>query len=448
MNKSIEKIYNSSPIFFQNLMVSLYGYKLYRLRYAKAYRKAFKGYISKDYTNHEREIEIQNAELRKIIKYAFLHSNFYKRFYQGINIENIHTVDDLIKLPVLEKEVLRANMEDVNVSWFPNEEGLIRLKKISEKVKLSSKGSSKQYDVIIGLSGGVDSSYLAFYVKEELGLNPLAVHIDAGWNSELATKNIEDIVKTLDIDLVTYVVNWEEMRDLQLAYYKAGVLNQDVPQDHVFMASLYKTAKEHKIKYFFAGHNYATESCLPSSWTTRSQDLVNLKDIHKRFGMVKLKSIPLSGFYKTNIYYPYIYGLKIVFPLNYLPYKKSEALNFLESKFTWRYYGGKHYESRFTKFFQSYYLIKKFGIDKRKAHFSSLILNGEMTREEAINELKFLPYNESEINRDIEYIAKKLKITIKEFKDILDSKPVPHSYYNSDQKLYKFIYNIIKKTGI
>jgi N-acetyl sugar amidotransferase len=336
----------------------------------------------------------------------------------------------------------------LNVSWFPNEAGLTHLKNISEKVRLKSKKESNEYDIIIGLSGGVDSSYLAFYVKEELGLNPLAVHIDAGWNSELATQNIEDIVKALGIDLVTYVVNWEEMRDLQLAYFKAGVLNQDVPQDHVFMASLYKTAREYNIKYFFSGHNYATESCLPSSWTTRAQDLVNLKDIHQKFGTIKLKSIPLSGFYKTNIFYPYIYGLKIVFPLNYLPYKKSEALSFLESRFKWRYYGGKHYESRFTKFFQSYYLIKKFGIDKRKAHLSSLILNGEITREEAIDQLKLMPFSEFEVERDIEYISKKLKISITELKFILDSKPVSHNFYKSDQSLYKLVYNTIKKSGL
>lgn len=334
-------------------------------------------------------------------------------------------------------------MKRINVSWFPNDEGLLHLRNVAEKIKLSSKSKANQYDIIIGLSGGVDSSYLAFYVKEELGLNPLAVHVDAGWNSELATKNIEDIVSALKIDLVTYVVNWDEMRDLQLAYFKAGVLNQDVPQDHMFMASLYKTAYEHNIKYFFAGHNYATESCLPSSWTTRGTDLVNLKDIHRRHGMIKLKTIPLSGFFKTNVFYPYIYGLKIMFPLNYLPYRKSDALKFLESKFNWRYYGGKHYESRFTKFFQSYYLIKKFGIDKRRAHFSSLILNGEMTREEALIELQQLPYNDTEVNNDIEYIAKKFKISVSEFNRILNSKPVDHNFYKSDQRFYKLVYKIM-----
>lgn len=336
----------------------------------------------------------------------------------------------------------------INVSWFPNEEGLRTLRRLSEKIKSNSGRKSNQYDIIIGLSGGVDSSYLAFFVKEELGLNPLAVHVDAGWNSELATQNIEDIVKSLNIDLVTYVVNWEEMRDLQLAYFKAGVLNQDVPQDHVFMASLYKTAKEHNIKYFFAGHNFATESCLPSSWSTRAQDLVNLKAIHRSFGNIKLKTLPLSGFFKTNIYYPYIYGLQIIFPLNYIHYKKSDALKFLETKFKWRYYGGKHYESRFTKFFQSYYLLKKFGIDKRRAHFSSLILNEEMTRQDAMQELTMLPYNEQELERDIEYIAKKLKVSIEEFNKILNSEPVPHSFYKSDQKLYEFLYYIIKKTKL
>lgn len=336
----------------------------------------------------------------------------------------------------------------LNKSWFPNEEGKKRLDNICKQVKKNSKKNKSKYDLIIGLSGGVDSSYLAFYVKEELGLNPLAVHIDAGWNSELATKNIEDIVKALDIDLVTHVVNWKEMRDLQLAYFKAGVLNQDVPQDHIFMASLYKTAKEHNIKYFFSGHNFATESCLTQSWTTRAQDLVNLKDIHKKFGKIKIKNLPLSGFFKTNIYYPYIYGLKIIFPLNYIHYSKSDALEFMKTRFKWRYYGGKHYESRFTKFFQSYYLPVKFNVDKRKSHLSSLILNGEITRDEALNELKNKPYDEQEIKRDIDYISKKLKISTEEFMKILNSKPVAHSYYKSDEKFYRLLYNFIKKFNL
>ena len=336
----------------------------------------------------------------------------------------------------------------LNKTWFPNEEGKIRLKNICEKVKLESSRSNSKYDLIIGLSGGVDSSYLAFYVKEVLGLNPLAIHIDAGWNSELAIKNIEDIVKTLEIDLITYVINWKEMRDLQLAYFKSGVMNQDVPQDHIFMASLYKTAKEYNIKYFFSGHNYATESCLTPAWTTRAQDLVNLKDIHRKHGSVKLKELPLSGFFKTNVYYPYIYGLKIVFPLNYMEYKKSKALEFLKSKFEWRYYGGKHYESRFTKFFQSYYLPVKFNIDKRKSHLSSLILNNEISRNEALEELKTSPYDKNTIDRDINFIAKKLRISSDEFIHILDSEPVPHNTYRSDEKMYKFVYNTIDKLNL
>ena len=337
--------------------------------------------------------------------------------------------------------------ERLNKSWFPNEEGKRKLNKICEQVKKDRKKSNSKYDLIIGLSGGVDSSYLAFYVKEELGLNPLAVHVDAGWNSELAIKNIEDIVEALDIDLVTHVVDWKEMRDLQLAFFKSGVLNQDIPQDHVFMASLYETAKKNKIKYFFAGHNFATESCLTRGWTSRAQDLVNLKDIHKKFGKIKIKKLPLSGFFKTNIYYPYIYGLKIIFPLNYIHYSKDDALEFMKKRFKWRYYGGKHYESRFTKFFQSYYLPVKFKIDKRKSHLSSLILNNEITRDEALNELTKKPYDET-IKRDIEYIAKKLRISTEEFNNIISQNPVPHSYYKSDEKYFRMLYNFIKKYNL
>lgn len=335
--------------------------------------------------------------------------------------------------------------ERLNKKWFPNELGAKKLDALVAKMKKDGKG--KEYDAIIGLSGGVDSSYLAYLAKTKYNLRVLAVHVDGGWNSKLATQNIENIIKILDIDLFTHVVNWREMQDLQLSYFKASVLNQDVPQDHAFVGALFAAAKKFKIQYFLGGHNYATESCLNSSYTTRSLDLMNLEDIHKKYGKVKLKTFPKSGFFKSYIYYPHIYKLKIINMLNYMPFKKSEAMKLLEEKLDWEYYGGKHFESRFTKFFQTYYLPKKFGVDKRRSHLSSLILNGEITRDEALQEIEKPLYDENTIEADIKYIAKKLGISKDEFIEILETPPKSHKEYASDEKFYNFVYNNVKRLG-
>lgn len=305
---------------------------------------------------------------------------------------------------------IEANM------WFPNEEGAQRLTKIVDEIKKSGEG--KSYDCIMGLSGGVDSSYLAVKAVD-LGLRPLVVHVDAGWNSELAISNIENLVRKLDLDLHTYVVDWQEIRDLQLAYFKSGVANQDVPQDHVFFAQLLKVAAENGIRHILSGGNYATEAILPSSWGYSAMDLRNLRAIHKRFGSGKLKTYPQVSFWKWYFYYPRIAGIRYIRPLNYMKYDKAEAKRILIEDYGWRDYGGKHYESRFTKFFQGYYLVERFGYDKRRAHLSSLVVSRQMSRDEALLEMQKPPYPAADLAEDSLFIRKKLGLSEQEFDAIL-----------------------------
>lgn len=336
-------------------------------------------------------------------------------------------------------------LERAKTIWYPNKEGEQKLIAIAERIKEEEK--NKPYDCIIGLSGGVDSSYLAYKVVD-LGLRPLVIHVDCGWNSELAVKNVENIVKKLNLELHTYVVNWQEMKDLQLAYFKASVANQDIPQDHAIFAALYSFAVKNNIKYVFNGSNFATECILPSSWGYNNMDTKNLKSIHKKFGKRKLKKYPRMSFFKQYFYFRYIRKMTIIKPLNMMPYIKDDAIEVMKEKLDWRYYGGKHHESRFTKFFQAYYLPSKFGYDKRRAHLSSLIVSNQLTREEAIKEMNTDIYpNDSHID-DMEYVAKKLDVSLEEFKEILNKQNKTYKDYDNNEKLFELgfkIRNIFKK---
>lgn len=301
--------------------------------------------------------------------------------------------------------------------WHPDEVGAKKLSQLSETIRTN--GKSKEYDCIIGVSGGVDSSYLLYVAKDQMGLRPLAVHVDAGWNSELAVHNIEALTKGLGIELFTHVIDWEEMRDLQVAFLRSSVANQDIPQDHAFFAKLYEFAAENKIKYVLTGSNYATESILPRAWGYNAKDATQLLAIHKQFGTAPLKTFPIAGFFKSYIYYPYVLGMKVVTPLNLIPYDKNQAISYLTQRFGWTYYGGKHFESRWTRFFQSYYLPKKFGYDKRRAHLASLIVSGQMSRSAALAELQQPAHDEGTIAEDIEYVAKKLELSVSEFEALM-----------------------------
>jgi N-acetyl sugar amidotransferase len=320
--------------------------------------------------------------------------------------------------------------------WYPNEEGKKRLSQIINSIK--SEGNGKDYDCIIGLSGGVDSSYLALKAKE-WGLRPLVVHVDAGWNRELAIANIEAIVDYCGYDLHTHVVDWQEMRDLQLAYFKAAVANQDVPQDHVFFASLYHFATQNNIRYILSGGNIATESIFPKSWQGSAMDAINLKAIHKKYGKIPLKSFSMIGIYKLYFWYPFVKGMSTVRPLNYMYYNKSNAIAELETTIGWRSYGRKHGESIFTKFFQNYYLPTKFGYDKRRPHLSSLILSSQITRREALVQLEEPLYDSNELETDIVYFCKKLQITKSEFQKLMTTPVRHHSEFSNWELRYRIL---------
>ncbi len=256
--------------------------------------------------------------------------------------------------------------------WFPNEEGARRLKAMIEKVKEDGRG--RQYDCVLGLSGGIDSSYLALKAYD-WGVRPLVVHVDAGWNSELAVQNIERIVKHCEYELHTHVVNWEDMRELQLSYLRAAVANQDVPQDHAFFAGLYHFAADNKVRYVLNGGNAATEGIFPSAWHGAAMDAKNLRAIHTAFGTQPLTDYPMVSFSQYYFWYPIVKRMAPLRPLNLMPYSMEQAVAELE-QIGWRGYPRKHGESLFTKFFQNYYLPTKFGYDKRRPHLSSLIASG------------------------------------------------------------------------
>ena len=319
--------------------------------------------------------------------------------------------------------------------WFRGEKGEKLLEEIAEKIR--NDGKKKEYDCIIGLSGGVDSSYLTYLAKERLGLRPLVVHVDCGWNSELAVKNIENITRKLNIELHTFVVNWEEMKDLHRSFFKASLPDQDIPQDHAIFSALYKFASKNNVRYALNGLNYSTEIILPGSWGYQAMDLFHLKSVHRRFGEKPLHDYPAVSFFERYIYYGFIRGMKIFSPLNYINYSKEEAIKILSSDFGWSWYGGKHHESRFTKFFQNYYLPHKFGYDKRRAHLSSLIISGQITRDEALEAMKADIYTANEINDDLEYVAKKLGWSPDEFRSIIALPPRAHRDYGNIDFLFR-----------
>jgi N-acetyl sugar amidotransferase len=312
-------------------------------------------------------------------------------------------------------------------------------KKIAE-IKASGKG--KDYDCILGLSGGVDSSYLAYLAKKE-GLRPLIVHFDNGWNSELAVKNIENIVSILGFDLFTYVINWEEFRDLQRSYLKASVVDIEAITDHAIVATLYKLAAKHKINYSLSGFNIVTEGILPKAWVYNKLDAVNIKSIHKTFGVVPLKTFPFFNAFKKR-YYSLALKIESVPLLNYVDYNKTKVKELLKKELNWKDYGGKHYESVWTRFYQGYILPEKFKIDKRKAHLSTLICSGQITKQEALEELETPIYDNELQLIDREFVLKKLGFTENEFEQILNLPIKKHTDFEVEQYSYFDKYPIFK----
>lgn len=312
---------------------------------------------------------------------------------------------------------------------------------------IKKEGKGKEYDCLIGLSGGVDSSYVAVWAKEN-GLRPLAVHFDNGWNSEIAVSNIKNICDKLDIELYTYVVDWEEFLDLQRAFIKASVVDIEMLTDNSHKAVSLSVAKEFGIKYLLSGANFATENIMPPSWNWNKQDLTNIKAIHKQFGERPMKSYKSISQTKWLFMKYTSMGLHYLTPLNLINFRKSDAMEELKEKVGWKYYGGKHYESVWTKFYQAYILPTKFNIDKRKIHLSSLILNKEISREEALLEMSKPLYNAEELKRDRQFVLKKLKFSEAEFEKIMAKPRVPHDHYASDIKYRNAIKKIVTTLGI
>lgn len=314
--------------------------------------------------------------------------------------------------------------------WWTGTEGENRMNKLV--VNLKAKGRGKPYDAMVGLSGGIDSAYLAHLASKKHGLRLLAVHVDGGWNSEPAVANIETMVRSLGVDFHTHVIEWQEMRDLQVAFLKASVLNQDIPQDHAFFATLYRTAQRFGVRDFLSGVNFASESIVPPGFGHPSIDGKHLRSIHKTFGCQPLDSYPVMELPEYLWMTRIRKQLTIHRPLNYLAYDKEAAQVELKREYGWRDYGGKHSESRFTKFYQDIYLTRKFAFDKRRLHLSSLIVSGQMTRAAALKGLENPPISSQQERRDIKFVAKKLGLTTAELNEFIESPPRQHkSYPNS-----------------
>jgi len=339
-------------------------------------------------------------------------------------------------------------IENILPNWNTEERGFSELMQIAEKIKLE--GKSKDFDCIIGLSGGLDSSYVAYVAKEIMGLRPLLFHVDAGWNTDKAVGNIEKLCNGLGLDLFTEVINWEEMKDLQVAFLKSQIADQDLPQDYAFFSALYLFAKKNKIKYILTGGNFSTECCRePEEWGGfPGIDTMLVRDIHSKFGRKPLKSFPLVDILSYKIYYRYILGMQVFKPLNLVPYIKINAEKMLIDKYGWEPFQHKHHESRFTRFYEDFWLPRKFGFDKRRAHFSSLILTGQMTRNEALERISKPELSEDFLHKEFDYVADKLDLTRIELQQIFDGQNKTFHDYNNKIKLIGLGASIMKKIGL
>ena len=316
-----------------------------------------------------------------------------------------------------------------------------QLEGIVERIRRAGKG--RDYDCVVGISGGVDSCYAAHLVKG-LGLRPLAVHMDNGWNSDIAVKNIKNVARGLGIDYQSYVLDWEEFRDLQLAFLNASVPEIETPTDMAIPAALHRVAAGHGVKYIISGGNYATEGILPAAWHYNSKDLVFLKAIHRQFGTRKLKAFPTFGYW-DEVYYKFVRGIRIIYLLNYVPYSKPGAMKLLQDRVGWQDYGGKHFESRITGFLHSYLLPVKFGIDYRKATLSTQICAGDTTREVALETLQSPPFDPEQASREMGYIAKKFEISVGSLEEIIGRPPKTHYDYRHDQKRLDLMYRVYRR---
>lgn len=331
--------------------------------------------------------------------------------------------------------------------WNP--EGLDETKLFEFGESIKKRGRGRDFDCLIGMSGGIDSSYLLHLAVEKLKLRPLVFHVDAGWNSQEATNNIQRMVEKLDLDLYTEVINWEEMKDLQLSFFKSGVPHIDTPQDHAFFATMYKFATANNIKYILTGGNYSTE-CIrnPIDWMYYQSDNIQLRSIHKKFGTRDLNTFPVTNILWHKIFLPYVKGIRLFRPLDMMKYDKEEATTLLERNYDYQRYPQKHFESRFTRFYEGFWLPTRFGFDTRKVQLSSLIMTGQLTREEALDILSRPAMTDEQIKKEFEYVAAKLDVTLKELREYLDMPLRSYRDYPSQRTLYLAGARALRALGI
>lgn len=365
-----------------------------------------------------------------------------KREYQQCTYCVMDTTDpEIVFNQKMQCNHCRAYLQRVRSLIYQGESSDMELQKMTEKIKI--KGKNRPYDCVIGVSGGVDSSYTC-YLAKKLGLRPLAVHMDNGWDSKEAVKNIKTICTKLDIDYVSYVLNWEEFKDIQLAFLKASIVEMEIPTDVAIPYTLHKVAAEHNIKYILSGGNLAGEAILPRSWFYYPKDSKLLKSIHRQFGEKDIKSYPTFDYF-AEMYYKFIRGIRIVYPLNHTPYSKQNAMKILKEKLGWVEYGGVHHESMFTRIVLSYLQPVKFEVDYRKCTFSAQICNGIINREDALKKLKEPSFEVSNIQDEKSYVAKKFGLTLLEFEEILALPPRTYRDYPNNEKLLDFLYGVYRR---
>ncbi|MBI5692940.1 MAG: N-acetyl sugar amidotransferase [Verrucomicrobia bacterium] len=307
----------------------------------------------------------------------------------------------------------RGFYRDVLPNWHPNERGKEMFRREVAAIKKQARG--KPYDCIMGMSGGLDSSYLLHLAVAEFGLRPLVFHVDGGWNTDIAVNNIQMLVEKLGLELFTEVISWPAMRDFQLAFFKSGTPHLDIPQDHAFFGTMFHFANKYGVKCILNGGNFSTE-CIrnPKDWLYYGTDMPMINDIRARFCTTDMEGYPFSGILYHKVFLRYVKGIRVVRPLNYLPYTKATAIQTLSEKYGWKSYPQKHFESRFTKFYEGYWLPTRFGYDTRRVQYSSLIVTEQMTRAEALKRLESPPYDPAVIDEEFEYIATKLGIGVEE----------------------------------
>ncbi|VFR55274.1 putitive LPS biosynthesis protein [plant metagenome] len=342
-----------------------------------------------------------------------------------------------------------ANFDSqIKPNWHTDARGEAELMRVAERIKEQGKG--KDFDCIIGLSGGLDSSYTAYIAKEKMGLRPLLFHVDAGWNTDQAVGNVEKLVDGLGLELFTEVINWEEMKDLQVAFLKSQIPDQDLPQDVAFFSGLYKFARQHKLKYVLTGGNFSTECCRePEEWGGYPGiDKTLMLDIHRRFGTRPLKSFPIVDILVYKLYYRYVLGMQVFKPLNLVPYIKKDAERLLQERFGWEPFQHKHHESRFTRFYEDYWMPRKFGYEKRRAHFSSLILTGQMTREEALARIAKPEMDEHFSRQEFRYVAHKLDLSEDELQALFEGENKTYKDYANKKSLIGLGATVMQKLGL